>query len=64
MLWRYHSSVTLGHKDSVTCCSFSDDGQYLCTSDLSGLIQVWETSDGKLIWNFEASPVEVSICYR
>ena len=51
----------IGHKDSVTSASFSYDGKYVCTGDLSGVVQVWLTSDGKCVWNFETSTIEVSI---
>lgn len=60
--------LLIGHKDSVSCSGFSHDGKYVCTSDLSGVIQVRQVigEEGKLIWQFETSSIEVRVhvCYH
>ncbi|XP_019862778.1 PREDICTED: angio-associated migratory cell protein-like isoform X1 [Amphimedon queenslandica] len=47
-----------GHTESVTCVCFSHDDKYLATSDLAGLVQVWQCSNEKCVWRFDASNVE------
>ena len=42
-----------GHKDSVTCTGFSHDSKYVATADMGGLIQVWASTNGELVWSFE-----------
>lgn len=39
-----------GHKDSVTEVHFNFDSQYVATGDMSGLIQVWNVLEKKLLW--------------
>ena len=48
-----------GHQDSVTSALFSYDGAFLATGDMSGLVKVWRSSDGKDIWSFETGELEV-----
>ncbi|KAF6017019.1 AAMP [Bugula neritina] len=53
-----HSLVATGHKDSVTQVSFSADGTYLATGDMSGLIQVWNIATKETVWSFEVADLE------
>lgn len=48
-----------GHKDSVTQVSFSADGTYLATGDMSGFIQVWNIATKETVWSFEVADLEV-----
>ncbi|XP_046385829.1 angio-associated migratory cell protein [Ischnura elegans] len=41
-----------GHKDSVSHAFFNHDGTYVATADMSGVIQVWKTSNKTLIWSY------------
>ena len=50
-----------GHTESVTCVCFSHDDKYLATSDLAGLVQVWQCSTGKCVWKFNASSGEIEV---
>ena len=54
------SSLKLGHKESVTCTSFSCNGAYLATGDMGGLIQVWKTENQQCINKFDVDELEVS----
>ena len=54
------SSLKLGHKESVTCTSFSCNGAYLATGDMGGLIQVWKTENQQCINRFDVDELEVS----
>lgn len=47
-----------GHKDSVTSASFSHDGKYVATGDMSGLIQVWSLAKKEVVWSFEMGDME------
>lgn len=47
-----------GHKDSVTQVKFSHDDKYLVTGDMSGILQVWDVIEKKLIWCYEGSVLE------
>ncbi|RXG60627.1 Angio-associated migratory cell protein [Armadillidium vulgare] len=42
-----------GHKDSVTNLSFSHNGMYLATGDMSGYIAVWKVQTFGKVWEFE-----------
>ena len=53
--------LNVGHKDSVTCASFSNDGLFVATGDMSGLIKVWQLSDHSEVWSFEVADLEVSV---
>lgn len=47
-----------GHKDSVTQVKFSFDDKFLVTGDMSGLLQVWDVDEKKLIWCYECEELE------
>jgi WD40 repeat protein len=47
-----------GHKDSVTCTSFSHDGKLVATGDMSGTVKAWQVTDGKELWSFECGDLE------
>ncbi|EFA03258.1 angio-associated migratory cell protein [Tribolium castaneum] len=47
-----------GHKDSVIAVCFNHDNKLLATGDMSGLIQVWNVQDSKLIWCYESDDLE------
>lgn len=49
----------LGHKDSVTCATFSHDSKLVATGDMSGLIKVWKLDAKEEIWSFEVGDLEV-----
>ena len=53
----------IGHKDSVTCTSFSHDGKLVATGDMSGMVKAWRVADGKEIWSFECGDLEVCVCF-
>ncbi|KAJ6952557.1 hypothetical protein NC653_041632 [Populus alba x Populus x berolinensis] len=40
------ASELKGHKDSVSCLSFSSDGQLLASGGFDGLVQIWDASSG------------------
>jgi len=48
-----------GHKESVTCVGFSQDGVYVATADLSGTVKVWKVETKEEIFSFECSDAEV-----
>ncbi|KXS18604.1 WD40 repeat-like protein [Gonapodya prolifera JEL478] len=48
-----------GHTDSVIAAAFSNDGKYVATGGMDGLVKVWSTSDGKLVQNLQG-PSEVT----
>ncbi|GJQ69870.1 hypothetical protein Trydic_g22417 [Trypoxylus dichotomus] len=47
-----------GHNDSVTEVGFNYDNQYVVTGDMSGLIQVWNVKEKKLIWCYGGDDLE------
>ncbi|XDV35108.1 hypothetical protein PO909_005135, partial [Leuciscus waleckii] len=47
-----------GHKDSVTCVSFSWDSRLVASGDMSGLIKVWNVENKQEIWSFEVGDLE------
>ncbi|CAJ0949659.1 unnamed protein product [Ranitomeya imitator] len=61
-VWRISDGETLfectGHKDSVTCATFSHDSTMVATGDMSGLIKVWKVEDAQEIWSFEVADLE------
>ncbi|XP_033017045.1 angio-associated migratory cell protein [Lacerta agilis] len=61
-VWRLSDGELLfecsGHKDSVTCASFSHDSTFVATGDMSGLIKVWRVDAKEEIWSFEAGDLE------
>lgn len=51
--------VSAGHKDSVTCATFSHDSLLVATGDMGGLIKVWKVESKEEIWSFEVGDLEV-----
>ncbi|XP_047669118.1 angio-associated migratory cell protein isoform X2 [Tachysurus fulvidraco] len=51
-------AITGGHKDSVTCATFSHDSKLVATGDMSGLIKVWKIDAKEEIWSFEVGDLE------
>ncbi|XP_060724532.1 angio-associated migratory cell protein isoform X2 [Tachysurus vachellii] len=51
-------AITGGHKDSVTCATFSHDSKLVVTGDMSGLIKVWKIDAKEEIWSFEVGDLE------
>ncbi|KAI0217797.1 Angio-associated migratory cell protein, partial [Lamellibrachia satsuma] len=47
-----------GHKDSVTCVTFSHDSSLVATGDMSGLVKVWSVEKREEVWSFEVSDLE------
>ncbi|KAB5583855.1 hypothetical protein PHYPO_G00100530 [Pangasianodon hypophthalmus] len=47
-----------GHKDSVTCATFSHDSKLVASGDMSGLIKVWKVEAKEEIWSFEVGDLE------
>lgn len=47
-----------GHNDSVTEVGFNHDSQYVVTGDMSGLIQVWNVKEKKLVWCYGGDDLE------
>ena len=52
--------MTSGHKDSVTCATFSHDSKLVASGDMGGLIKVWKVESKEEIWSFEVGDLEVS----
>ena len=48
-----------GHKDSVTCATFSHDSSLVATGDMSGMIKVWKVESQQEVWSFEVGDLEV-----
>lgn len=48
-----------GHKDSVTCATFSHNSSLVATGDMGGLIKVWKVESKEEIWSFEVGDLEV-----
>ena len=48
-----------GHKDSVTCATFSHDSSLVATGDMSGMIKVWKVEGQQEVWSFEVGDLEV-----
>jgi len=46
-----------GFEDSVTNVSFSYDGSYFVTGDMSGVIKVWRSSTRELAWNINVADI-------
>ncbi|XP_052812318.1 angio-associated migratory cell protein-like [Mya arenaria] len=61
-VWKISTGEVLfectGHKESVTCTSFSHDGTYVATADLSGLVKVWKIETKEDVFTFECSDAE------
>lgn len=61
-LWKIEDASIIkelsNHKDSVTFVEFNNNGKYIATADMGGLIQVWTVSDCSLTWSFECSDLE------
>lgn len=58
-------SDSTGHKDSVTCATFSHDSSLVASGDMSGLIKVWKVESKEEIWSFEVGDLEVrAFVYR
>ncbi|XP_012674359.1 angio-associated migratory cell protein [Clupea harengus] len=47
-----------GHKDSVTCATFSHDSKLVASGDMGGLIKVWKVESKEEIWSFEVGDLE------
>src|SRR6185503_6831408 len=43
-------SSRLAHGNWLTSVSFSADDRYLGTADSDGVVRLWETATGKLVW--------------
>ena len=56
--------VSTGHKDSVTCASFSHDSSMVASGDMSGEIKVWKVDTQAEIWSFEVGDLEVRSSYN
>lgn len=52
------SSAGLGV--TATCAAFSADGRYLVTGGVDGRAYIWETANGRRVWEFKAHPVAVT----
>ncbi|XP_053707431.1 angio-associated migratory cell protein isoform X1 [Synchiropus splendidus] len=61
-VWRVSDGEVLlecaGHKDSVTCATFSHDSALVASGDMSGLIKVWKVETKEEIWSFEVGDLE------
>lgn len=61
-VWRLTDGEVLlectGHKDSVTCATFSHDSSLVATGDMGGLIKVWKLESKEEIWSFEVRDLE------
>ncbi|XP_061082388.1 angio-associated migratory cell protein isoform X2 [Conger conger] len=61
-VWRVSDGEVLfectGHKDSVTCASFSHDSKLVATGDMSGLVKVWKVETKEEVWSFEVGDLE------
>uniref|UniRef100_A0A3Q3WG07 Angio-associated migratory cell protein n=1 Tax=Mola mola TaxID=94237 RepID=A0A3Q3WG07_MOLML len=61
-VWRVSDGEVLlqcsGHKDSVTCATFSHDSSLVATGDMSGLIKVWSVENKEEVWSFEVGDLE------
>ncbi|KAJ8253076.1 hypothetical protein GJAV_G00208840 [Gymnothorax javanicus] len=61
-VWRISDGEVLfectGHKDSVTCASFSHDSKLVATGDMSGLIRVWKVETKEEVWSSEVGDLE------
>ena len=49
------------HKDSVIFAGFSHDDRYLATGDMGGFIQVRNTSDRAVIWDYSMNDITVNL---
>lgn len=47
-------------QDSVTAVEFSQDGNYVATADMAGLVQVWRTNSMQKIWEYAMGDMTVS----
>lgn len=47
-----------GHKDSVISCGFSNDGKFVMTADMSGVVIVLQVDNHAKIWDFESVDLE------
>lgn len=59
LIYSFGHVFFLGHKDSVTCATFSHDSKLVVTGDMSGLIKVWKIDTKEEIWSFEVGDLEV-----
>lgn len=50
--FEYNKFVLNSHNESVESLCFSNDGKYLVTADLGGLVNIWDTNDGSLASSF------------
>ncbi|XP_067116599.1 angio-associated migratory cell protein isoform X2 [Osmerus mordax] len=61
-VWRLSDGEVLfqctGHKDSVTCATFSHDSSLVATGDMSGMIKVWKVESQQEVWSFEVGDLE------
>ncbi|MBN3321465.1 AAMP protein, partial [Atractosteus spatula] len=61
-VWRLNDGEVVfecaGHKDSVTCASFSHDSKLVASGDMSGLIKVWKVETKEEVWSFEVGDLE------
>ncbi|CAG5933274.1 angio-associated migratory cell protein [Menidia menidia] len=61
-VWRVSDGEVLlectGHKDSVTCATFSHDSALVASGDMSGVIKVWRVETKEEIWSFEVGDLE------
>ncbi|KAM6945395.1 angio-associated migratory cell protein [Aplochiton taeniatus] len=61
-VWKVNDGEVLiqckGHRDSVTCASFSHDSSLVATGDMGGMIKVWKVESKEEIWSFEVGDLE------
>ncbi|KAJ8403475.1 hypothetical protein AAFF_G00352470 [Aldrovandia affinis] len=61
-VWRINDGEVVfectGHKDSVTCASFSHDSKLVATGDMAGLMKVWKVETKEEVWSFEVGDLE------
>jgi len=47
----------LGHTDSVHCVAINNTNAWIATADMGGLVQVWKSSSGEKVFDYEVDDI-------
>jgi len=61
VMLRVVDMIMLNVQDSVAYVQFNNDGSYVATGDMSGVIQVWKIASKLQVWETHVGDLTVSL---